>query len=160
MSCLAPGLGSLAGCRQGRVPAALGTGRGELSAAAGPFFGAAQGWRPAWWELCAGRGMVPGPETEREPGCAPAVPWHCRGRAPRAAGSCLFGCWGIRGGHGAAVGMALGLVETGKRECLRRVWEVTRALRTGGTSVHPLPPPHSSVPRSLAGQRARWEQSS
>lgn len=57
--------------------------------------------------------------------------------------------------------MALGLVETGKRECLRRVWEVTRALRrTGGTSVQPLPPPHSSVPRSLAGQRARWEQSS
>ena len=99
MSCLAPGLGSLAGCRQGWVQAAPGTGRAGLSATAGLFFGAAQSRRPAWWEPCTGRGTVPGPgdvnvtETEQEPGCAPGV----RGTAvagPPVRGLCLFGWWG------------------------------------------------------------------
>lgn len=87
MSCLAPGLGSLAGRRQGRAQAGLGAGRAGLSATAGLFFG---GGRLARWEPCMGRGTVPGlgganaPETEQEPGCRAVTGgvWHRRHRAP------------------------------------------------------------------------------
>lgn len=73
-----------------------------------------------------GRGMVHGPGgvnvTETEQGarlCAGCV-WQCRGRAPRPR-ALPVRVVGERGGHAAAVGMALEHVETGKQECPRRV---------------------------------------
>lgn len=94
MSCLAPGLGFLARCRQGWVQAAPGTGRAGLSAAAGLFFRAAQetGMVGAMHgqRTVPGRGGVNVTESEQEPGCVPAV----RGATvaePLGHGLCLFG---------------------------------------------------------------------
>lgn len=97
MSCLAPGLGSLARCRQGgcrwcrtlcRCWAVL--------------------WEPLWWEQAQARGWCQGLGCECSQDLCTGCVWHCHCQAPD-----LFVWWGK--GLACAVGMGLGRVETGNR---------------------------------------------